>query len=252
MDDQYAAIGAKYRAVKLKPSVAFTEVATVVEMLGDLSGKSVLDLACGAGFYTRLIRQRGAGHVMGVDLSQAMIDVARAEEAAQPLGIAYNVADVTNMSHLGTFDVVTAVWLLHYARTQEELRSMCRNIGRNLAPGGRLISVLPNPDFVNALKDTEFYGFRTRVLNPGNPVARVRMDFLVEEPFSIEYTQWPFSAYQDALRFAGFEAITFAPIGVSPQGVEKMGADYWTVHRHNPVGMGLIATFCRSGQTPEL
>ena len=250
MDDQYEAIGAKYKAVKLKPSVAFTEVATVVEMLGDLSGLSVLDLACGAGFYTRLIRDRGASHVIGVDLSRAMIDVARAEEAAQPLGVEYHVADVTAMPQLGNFDIVTAVWLLHYARTLEELRSMCRNIGRNLVPGGRLIAILPNPDFINALSDTEVYDYRTQVLNPGATFARVRMDFIGEDSFSIEYTQWPFSAYEDSLRLAGFETIKFLPIGVSQQGIEKMGDDYWTIYRHNPVGMGLVATFC--GTTPVI
>lgn len=248
MDDQYAAIGAKYKAVKQKPSVAFTEVTTVVEMIGDPRGKKALDLACGAGFYTRLIREKGASHVMGVDVSHAMIDVARAEEAAQPLGIEYHVADVTSLPHLGAFDIVTAIWLLHYARTQEELGAMCRSIGRNLAAGGRLISVLPNPDFVNALTETELYGFRTQVLNPGDPVAHVRMDFLIEEPFSIEYTQWPFSAYDNALRAAGFESIAFVPIGVSPQGVEKMGTEYWRIYRDNPVGMGVIATFCGSGR----
>lgn len=248
MDDQYEAIGAKYKAVKLKPSVAFTEVAAVVEMLGDLSGLSVLDLACGAGFYSRLIRNRGASHVIGADLSHTMIDVARAEEAAQPLGVAYHVADAAAMTPLGVFDIVTAVWLLHYARTLEELRSMCRNIGQNLAPCGRLIAIVPNPDFVNDLKETEVYDYHTQVLNPGAPFARVRMDFIVEEPFSIEYMQWPYTAYEDALRLAGFETIKFVPIGVSQQGIEIMGAEYWTIYRRNPVGMGLVATFRGSAQ----
>jgi toxoflavin synthase len=42
---------------------------------------SVLDLACGEGFYTRLLRQTGAGRVVGVDLSAGMIALARQEEA---------------------------------------------------------------------------------------------------------------------------------------------------------------------------
>ncbi len=243
MDDQYETIGAKYKAVKLKPSVAYTEVAAVVGMLGDLDGERVLDLACGAGFYSRLIRQSGASYVLGVDMSRSMIDVAEAEEAAQPLGVEYRVADVATMPQFGAFDIVTAVWLLHYAQTTEDLQAMCRNIGRNLAPGGRLITILPNPDFVNALSETEFYNFRTRVLNPGESIARVRMDFLVEEPFSIEYVQWPLSAYEEALRLAGFVAIEPVPIRVSSQGLDKMGAEYWRIYLDNPIAMGLIATF---------
>jgi hypothetical protein len=65
MDDQYKTIGAKYLAVKLKPSVAFTEVAAVKELLGDVAGRNVLDLACGFGFYTRLIKEGGAERVVG-------------------------------------------------------------------------------------------------------------------------------------------------------------------------------------------
>jgi len=243
MKDQYKEIGAKYKAVKRKPLVAYTEVAAVMGMLGDLNGESVLDLACGAGYYTRLIRQRGAGHVMGVDLSPAMIDVAQAEEAVEPLGVDYRVADVASMPQLGAFEIVTAVWLLHYARTREELQAMCRNIGRNLAPGGRLIAILPNPDYVNALPETEFYGYRTSVLNPGETVERVRMDFLGAEPFSIEFTQWPFSAYAEALGHAGFEDVRSVPIAVTPEGVEKMGSEYWTIYRKNPGCIGLVATY---------
>jgi ubiquinone/menaquinone biosynthesis C-methylase UbiE len=40
----------------------------------------VLDLACGEGFYTRRIKQRDAARVVGVDVSQPMIELARAEE----------------------------------------------------------------------------------------------------------------------------------------------------------------------------
>ena len=243
MEDQYQQIGVKYTAVKLKPSVAFTEVAAVLGMLGDLDGERVLDLACGAGFYTRLIRQRGASHVLGVDLSQTMIDVAQAEEAVHPLGVEYRVADAVHLPQYGAFDIVTAVWLLHYARTQEDLTSMCRNIGRNLAPGGRLIAILPNPEFINEQAETEFYGFRTQVLNPGEAIAHVRMDFLGQEVFSIEYAQWPLTAYHDALALAGFSAIENVPVGVSSQGVAQMGAAYWTIHRNNPLAMGLVATF---------
>ena len=243
MDDQYETIGSKYNAVKLKPSVAFTEVAAVVGMLGDLNGERALDLACGAGFYSRLIRRSGASCVLGVDISRSMIDVAEAEEKTHPLGVEFRVADVATMPRFGGFDIVTAVWLLHYARTLEDLQAMCRNIGRNLIPGGRLIAILPNPNFVNALAETEFYHYRTRVLNPVGTVPLVRMDFLGEEPFSIEYAQWPFSAYEDALRLAGFVTIAPVPIGVSPQGVEKMGAEYWRIYQKNPIAIGLIATF---------
>jgi 2-polyprenyl-3-methyl-5-hydroxy-6-metoxy-1,4-benzoquinol methylase len=56
-------------------------------MVGPLEGTRVLDLACGFGFYTRLLKQEGAAQVVGVDLSPEMIRLARANEQAEPLGV---------------------------------------------------------------------------------------------------------------------------------------------------------------------
>jgi 2-polyprenyl-3-methyl-5-hydroxy-6-metoxy-1,4-benzoquinol methylase len=60
---------------------------TLFEALRDLSDKSVLDLACGEGFYTRCLKRGGAARVVGVDISQGMIDLARHQEERDGLGI---------------------------------------------------------------------------------------------------------------------------------------------------------------------
>jgi len=57
-------------------------------MLPDVSTSSGLDLGCGEGHNTRLLRRR-AGRVVGLDVSRTFVDAARAEEAADPLGIRY-------------------------------------------------------------------------------------------------------------------------------------------------------------------
>ncbi|MGN6086299.1 class I SAM-dependent methyltransferase [Trinickia sp.] len=59
--------------------------------LPDLVGCEVIDLGCGEGATTRLIARRGA-RVTGIDLSSRMIELARGEEAREPLGIDYRVA----------------------------------------------------------------------------------------------------------------------------------------------------------------
>lgn len=45
---------------------AHVEAFTLMKLIGDPAGKVVIDIACGEGFYTRMIRQRGAGKVTGV------------------------------------------------------------------------------------------------------------------------------------------------------------------------------------------
>jgi 2-polyprenyl-3-methyl-5-hydroxy-6-metoxy-1,4-benzoquinol methylase len=60
----------------------------------DLSGRHVVDLACGLGDLSRLLAGRGAS-VTAVDLSVNMLGHARSQEAERPLGIRYLVGDVT-------------------------------------------------------------------------------------------------------------------------------------------------------------
>ena len=55
---------------------------TLFELLGPVEGKSFLDVACGDGYYARLLRQRGAARVVGVDVSEQMINTARGRSAS--------------------------------------------------------------------------------------------------------------------------------------------------------------------------
>src|SRR5262245_6598559 len=93
MEAEYDRIAEQYRDAKLQPWRLHLEVYTFLQLVGDLSGKAVLDLACGEGFYSRILKRHGAARVVGVDLSARMIELARAEEAREPLGIEYRVGD---------------------------------------------------------------------------------------------------------------------------------------------------------------
>jgi 2-polyprenyl-3-methyl-5-hydroxy-6-metoxy-1,4-benzoquinol methylase len=42
---------------------------------------------CGEGFYTRRIKRKGAGTVVGVDISEEMIRLAKQQEQNHPLGV---------------------------------------------------------------------------------------------------------------------------------------------------------------------
>ena len=61
---------------KLAPWRTYIERYSLLKLLGEVRGKSVLDLACGEGFYSRLVRARGAARVVGVDLSSGTIGFA--------------------------------------------------------------------------------------------------------------------------------------------------------------------------------
>lgn len=66
--------------------------AAVLDLLDDVNGLRVLDLACGQGRVTRALARRGA-RVVGLDISRELLDKARAVEAEAPLGIMYVEGD---------------------------------------------------------------------------------------------------------------------------------------------------------------
>ena len=72
----------------------------LLDLLGPVAGRRVLDVACGHGRMTRELARRGAD-VVGIDISGNLIRKAREAEQAEPLGIRYFHADVTTPDVLG-------------------------------------------------------------------------------------------------------------------------------------------------------
>ncbi len=60
--------------------------------LGEVAGQHICDLACGQGVIARQLARRGA-HVIGIDLSERLLEIARSEEAFAPLGVTYQQDD---------------------------------------------------------------------------------------------------------------------------------------------------------------
>ncbi|MFJ4094877.1 class I SAM-dependent methyltransferase [Kitasatospora sp. NPDC089913] len=62
---------------------------SVLAALGQVRGERVLDLGCGTGLCSRLLKAQGAGLVVGQDVSEGMLSYARAQEPAGHRGIEY-------------------------------------------------------------------------------------------------------------------------------------------------------------------
>jgi tRNA (mo5U34)-methyltransferase len=85
----------------------------------DLSGKSVLDIGCNAGFYSIEMRRRGASRVLGMDSDERYLEQARL--ATEVLGygneIEFAKLDVYDVGALGeTFDLVIFMGVLYHLR----------------------------------------------------------------------------------------------------------------------------------------
>lgn len=97
MKTDFNQISIEYQLSKLQPWRKHVEAYTFFTLLGDVSNPSVLDLACGDGFYTRQLKFRGATKVVGVDVSEKMVELAEKAEEKNPLGIDYIVQDVIGL-----------------------------------------------------------------------------------------------------------------------------------------------------------
>jgi SAM-dependent methyltransferase len=105
--------------------------------------KRVLDLGCGLGHFAREARARGARQVVGVDLSERMLEEAR--RRTDDAAIVY-VRDAleTFVAEPAAFDLVVSTLALHYIANYA---GMVRRVATWLAPGGRFAFSVEHPIF---------------------------------------------------------------------------------------------------------
>jgi ubiquinone/menaquinone biosynthesis C-methylase UbiE len=104
-----------------------------LQVLGDVSGKDVLELGCGAGEWSRSLARVGA-RVVGLDNSEARLERARAANAAEGLDfpLVHASAEAIPLED-ASFDVVMADW---GAPTFADPYLFVPEVARVLRPGG--------------------------------------------------------------------------------------------------------------------
>lgn len=237
-EQQYDRIGEAFEGFKALALARYVEVPSFLELVGDVSGRSVLDLACGTGFYSRAFKRRGAADVCGVDVSGEMVEAARRIEAAEPLGVRYAVGDVATTVAPGdtAYDLATAVNLLNYAETVEAMTAMCRTIHAWLRPGGTLYALNQSPDYDFDGPSPRPYGFHCELEGSRVEVGpRVRVTaFLEPEPVSFVASLPRREVYAQSLASAGFTDVTWSPLKVSAEGRAAFPDGFWDDYAANP------------------
>jgi tRNA (mo5U34)-methyltransferase len=83
----------------------------------DLTGMSVLDIGCNAGFYSLEMKRRGAERVLGIDAAQGYLDQARFAADVMGLDVEFRLLSVYDVGALGeTFDLVLFLGVLYHLR----------------------------------------------------------------------------------------------------------------------------------------
>ena len=114
---------------------------TLRDMLPPLQGRRVLDLGCGFGAFVRWAHEAGATHVLGLDLSERMLE--RAQSLTTDAAIEYRNADIETLELPdASFDVVYSSLALHYI---EDFARVCATVRRLLTPGGAFVFSVEHP-----------------------------------------------------------------------------------------------------------
>jgi SAM-dependent methyltransferase len=102
--------------------------------------RSVLDLGCGTGRHDFLLAEMGY-EVVGVDLSEEMLAVARSQQCPpRALAPRFVRGDIRQVSLERTFDVVVALFhVMSYQVSNEDLAAALTTAARHLEPGGLFI-----------------------------------------------------------------------------------------------------------------
>ena len=239
---EYDSIAEAYRDSKQLSFRKYLEEYSLFEMLGEVQGKSVLDLACGEGFYTRKIKQAGAAEVTGVDISTEMIRLAEEEERACPLGCKYLNRDVAELDIAESVDVVVAMYLLNYAKTKEELLRFCRVSYNALCSGGRFVGV--NDNVRNPPKGTVSfaeYGFEKECNTPPKEGDVILYKLVNEDGQQFEFKNFYLApeTYQWAFQEAGFTDFKWMDLCLAPI---QQDNSFWAEFLSNPPLIGFIAS----------
>jgi len=118
------------------------EVLEVFKEIG--KGKAVLDLGCGEGYFSRQMAGI-AKKVIGVDISEKMIELAIEREKEEKRGIEYHLGDVRCMPFVqdASIDVCVGNFIVNYIHP-DELPVFYSEIARVLVDKGQFVLLLPH------------------------------------------------------------------------------------------------------------
>lgn len=180
--DYYRRRAIEYEAIYARPERQ-ADLALLKQIIPErLSGKAVLEIACGTGYWTHEIAQ-AAKRVLATDVAEEPMRIAQAK--SYPAGqVAFETADAYKLPEtLGRFEAAFAgFWWSHVPR--ERIGEFLRSLHARLAPGSRvlLLDNLYVEGNSTALAGIDAAGntYQMRLLGDGTRV-RVLKNFVSED-----------------------------------------------------------------------
>jgi ubiquinone/menaquinone biosynthesis C-methylase UbiE len=187
ISDEYQARNAEFIGRKDEPRWGMWQLPdSELGIIGDVAGKDVLELGCGAAQWSILLAQQGA-RAVGLDNSGGQLEHARElmAEAGVDFPLVHASADEVPLPD-ASFDVV---FCDHGAMTFADPYRTVPEAARLLRPGG-LFAFSHSTPLALVCLDEEFETMATRFVRPY--FGMHRFDELADEPveFNLPYGEW--------------------------------------------------------------
>lgn len=126
----------------------------ILDLLGDYTGKTVLDVACGEGHFSRKLAEMTKGNIQitGIDASETLIDIAKRRNEEYADCITFQVGDASRMDQVPSkaFDIAICNMALMFIKRYEDA---VQEIARALKPRGVFVFSLLHPCFLTPGSD---------------------------------------------------------------------------------------------------
>lgn len=209
------------------------------EMLGDVAGLTVLDSGCGTGYLALQVGEKGA-HVIGIDFSAQMIEIARERAGENPHHVDFRIDSTSSLETIQdeSIDIVISNYVL---MDLPDLENALLESNRVLRRSGKMIAVFSHPCFSDP-RGPELVekGF-----------VQYRWDFSYFEereregewgPFSTPFISYhrPLSSYWNMFVSAGFEVRDFREPVVEPPAPPDMSDEQFERYRLLPFSVAFL------------
>jgi ubiquinone/menaquinone biosynthesis C-methylase UbiE len=195
-----------------------------------LKGKKVLDLACGQGQFSRILRDKGA-HVTGVDIGKELIALAEANNSSIKETGTHKVTYFTGSSDdlymlkNESFDIVLCVLAL---QNIENLHKTIEEVTRVLTKNGTFIFVLNHPSFRNPRHT--FWGY-----DESQNIQYRRVDSYISES-SVKIDMTPGSKNNKKYTVSFHRPLQVYVKSLAKHGLSITRLEEWTSHRESEKG----------------
>lgn len=131
------------------------------KMMPNFKDKDVLDLGCGFGWHCRYAQEHGANKVIGIDISEKMLD--EAKKMTDSKAIEYIKVPIEDIEfEENSFHVVISSLALHYIKSFDEV---CKKVYSFLKENGDFIFSVEHPIFTAHGTQDWYYGEEGKILH---------------------------------------------------------------------------------------